>query len=48
VVDEVATEGPLPETGGASVAAGTSLALVLFGVLLLALRLVTARRGGRT
>ena len=44
MVDEVQTTGPLPETGGASVAAGTSLALVLFGVLLLAVRLVAGWR----
>ncbi len=44
VVDEVQTTGPLPETGGASVAVGTSLALVLFGVLLLSVRLVAGWR----
>lgn len=47
VVDEIPTEGLLPNTGGASVATGTSLALVLFGVGLLAIRVVMIWRGRR-
>jgi len=44
VVDEIPTSGPLPETGGAPVATGTVLALVLFGAGLLAVRLVMLKR----
>lgn len=41
-----AASGPLPNTVGALVATGTSLALVLFGILLLlALRLAAGLRG---
>ncbi|MBA3475094.1 MAG: DUF11 domain-containing protein [Rubrobacter sp.] len=47
VVDEVPTSGPLPNTGGVPVAAGTVLALVLFGGGLLAVRLVMVWRERR-
>ncbi len=47
VVDEIPTSGPLPETGGAPVATGTVLALVLFGGGLLAVRLVMVWRERR-
>ncbi len=47
VVDEVPTSGPLPNTGGAPVAAGTVLAMVLFGVGLLTVRLVMVWRERR-
>jgi hypothetical protein len=48
VVDEVPTSGPLPNTGGVPIAAGTVLALVLFGGGLLAVRLVMVWRERRT
>jgi len=47
VVDEVPTSGPLPNTGGLPVAAGTVVALVLFGAGLLAVRLVMIWRERR-
>ena len=47
VVDEVPTSGPLPNTGGVPIAAGTVVALVLFGAGLLAVRLVMIWRGRR-
>lgn len=47
VVDEVPTSGPLPNTGGVPVAAGTVLALVLFGGSLLVVRLVMIWRERR-
>ena len=47
VVDEVPTSGPLPNTGGVPVAAGTVLALVLFGAGLLVVRLVMIWRERR-
>ncbi|MCA1719096.1 MAG: hypothetical protein LC781_20485 [Actinobacteria bacterium] len=47
VVDEIPTSGPLPNTGGVPVAAGTVVALVLFGAGLLVVRLVMIWRGRR-
>ncbi len=47
VIDEVPTSGPLPNTGGLPVAAGTVVALVLFGAGLLVVRLVMIWRGRR-
>ncbi len=47
MVGEVPTSGPLPNIGGIPVAAGTVLAMVLFGAGLLAVRLVIIRRERR-
>ena len=47
VEDEIATEGPLPNTGGVPVVAGGVVAMVLFGAGLLAVRLVMIWRERR-
>lgn len=48
VVDEVATEGPLPNTGGVPLTTGASLALpVIFGIILLAVGLAVGWHGRR-
>ncbi len=46
-MDEVPTSGPLPNTGGVPIAAGTVLALVFFGAGLLMVRLVMIWRERR-
>ena len=47
VVDEIPTTGELPNTGGIPLAAGTMVALILFGAGLLAVRLVMIWHGRR-